>query len=139
MLIRPGAQQRDNARVSASLVSRDMAELTVYEKPTCTTCRNLYALLTERGVDFESVEYHVTGLSEPELRELLRKLEVGPREVLRMREPLVKELGLDREDVSDEELVARMVEHPVLVQRPIVVRGERAVLARPVERVLELL
>lgn len=116
-----------------------MAELTVYEKPTCTTCRNLYALLTERGVDFESVEYHVSGLSEAELRELLRKLGVGPREVLRTREPLVKELGLDREDVSDEELVAQMVEHPVLVQRPIVVRGERAVLARPVERVLELL
>lgn len=116
-----------------------VAELTVYEKPTCTTCRNLHALLTERGIDFESVEYHVTGLSEQELRELLRKLGTGPREVLRTREPLVKELGLDREEVSDEELIARMVEHPVLVQRPIVVRGERAVLARPVERVLELL
>jgi arsenate reductase (glutaredoxin) len=116
-----------------------MAELTVYEKPTCTTCRNLYALLTERGVDFESVEYHVTGLSEAELRELLPKLGVGPREILRTREPLVEELGLDRDEVSDEELIAQMVEHPVLVQRPIVVRGERAVLARPVERVLELL
>ncbi|MGN6372001.1 MAG: arsenate reductase family protein [Solirubrobacteraceae bacterium] len=116
-----------------------MAELTVYEKPTCTTCRNLHALLTERGVDFESVEYHVTGLSESELRELLRKLGASPRELLRMREPLVKELMLDREGVSDDELIARMVEHPVLVQRPIVVRGERAVLARPVERVLELL
>ena len=117
----------------------DVAELTVYEKPTCTTCRNLHALLTERGIDFESVEYHVTGLSERELRELLRKLGVGPREVLRTREPLVKELGLDRDDVSDEELIAAMVEHPVLVQRPIVVRGDRGVLARPVERVLELL
>jgi uncharacterized protein len=116
-----------------------MPALTVYEKPTCTTCRNLHALLTERGVDFESVEYHVTGLTEEELRELLRKLDVGPREILRTREPLVKELGLDRPEVSDEELIARMVEHPVLVQRPIVVRGERAVLARPVERVLELL
>lgn len=116
-----------------------MAELTVYEKPACTTCRNLHALLTDRGIDFESVEYHVTGLSEEELRELLRKLGTGPREVLRTREPLVKELGLDREDVSEEELITRMVEHPVLVQRPIVVRGERAVLARPVERVLELL
>lgn len=116
-----------------------MATLTVYEKPTCTTCRNLYALLTERGIDFESVRYHVDGLTEPELRELLRKLGVGPREVLRTREPLVGELGLDRPEVDDEELIARMVEYPVLLQRPIVVRGERAVLARPVERVLELL
>jgi arsenate reductase (glutaredoxin) len=116
-----------------------VATLTVYEKPTCTTCRKLYALLTERGVDFESVEYHVTGISEPELRELLRKLGTGPREILRMREPLVKELGLDNADVADEQLIAQMVSHPELVQRPIVVRGERAVLARPVERALELL
>ncbi len=116
-----------------------MPTLTVYEKPTCTTCRKLHALLTERGVDFESVEYHVTGLTEPQLRELLGKLGAGPREVLRTREPLVKELGLEDPAVSDDQLIAKMVEHPVLVQRPIVVKGERAVLARPVERVLELL
>lgn len=116
-----------------------MPELTVYEKPTCTTCRKLHALLSERGIDFESVNYHVTGLDEPELRELLAKLGTGPREILRTREPLVKELGLEGPDVSDEQLIAAMVEHPVLVQRPIVVRGPRAVLARPVERVLELL
>jgi arsenate reductase len=113
--------------------------LTVYEKPTCTTCRKLHALLTERGIDFESVEYHVTGLHEDELRGLLRKLGCGPREVLRAREPLVKQLGLDGDEVGDERLIAEMVVHPELVQRPIVVCGDRAVLARPVERVLELL
>jgi arsenate reductase len=116
-----------------------VSTITVYEKPTCTTCRNLYALLTERGVDFESVDYHVTGIEEPELRELLRKLGSGPREILRTREPLVKELGLDDAEVSDEQLIAQMVAHPQLVQRPIVVSGDRAVLARPVERVFELL
>jgi arsenate reductase len=113
--------------------------LTVYEKPSCTTCRKLRTLLTERGVDFESVDYHVTGIDEHELRELLRKAAVGPRELLRMREPLVKELGLDLPEVSEEELIARMVEYPQLVQRPIVVNGERAFLARPIERALELL
>ena len=116
-----------------------MPTLTVYEKPACTTCRKLYALLTKRGVDFESVEYHVTGITEPELRELLRKLGTGPREILRTREPLVAELGLGGAEIGDERLIAEMVAHPELVQRPIVVRGERAVLARPVERVLELL
>ncbi|HEU0249522.1 MAG TPA: arsenate reductase (glutaredoxin) [Solirubrobacteraceae bacterium] len=116
-----------------------MPKLTVYEKPTCTTCRNLYALLTERGVDFESVDYHVTGIEEPELRELLRKLRSGPREILRTRESLVNELGLGDPEVSDEQLITQMVAHPQLVQRPIVVSGDRAVLARPVERVLELL
>ncbi|MFZ1153696.1 MAG: arsenate reductase family protein [Solirubrobacteraceae bacterium] len=113
--------------------------LTVYEKPTCSTCRKLRALLSERGVDFESVDYHVTGIKESELRELLRKADVGPRELLRMREPLVKELGLDQPGVPDEQLIAQMVKHPELVQRPIVVSGERALLARPIERVLELL
>lgn len=116
-----------------------MPTLTVYEKPTCSTCRKLRALLSERGIDFESVDYHVTGIEEGELRDLLRKLDSGPREILRMREPLVKEMGLDRPEVSDDELVAQMVEHPALVQRPIVVSGDRAVLARPIERVLELL
>lgn len=116
-----------------------VSTLTVYEKPTCSTCRKLRALLSERGVDFESVDYHVTGIEERELRDLLRKLGSGPREVLRMREPLVKELGLDRPEIGDDEIIALMVEHPALVQRPIVVSGDRAVLARPIERALELL
>lgn len=116
-----------------------MATLTVYEKPTCSTCRNLRALLSDRGVDFESVDYQVTGIEEGELRDLLSKMGSGPREVLRMREPLVKELGLDGSEIRDDELIALMVKHPVLVQRPIVVSGDRAVLARPIERALELL
>jgi arsenate reductase (glutaredoxin) len=113
-----------------------MADLLVYEKPTCTTCRSLHALLTERGIDFDTVEYHVTGLTEPELRDLLRKAGAGPRDVLRAREPRAKDLPAD---LDDDALIAEMVAHPELVQRPIVVRGERAVLARPVERVLDLL
>ena len=116
-----------------------MADIVVYEKRTCTTCRKLAELLTERGVDFDRVEYHVEGLSEETLRSLLAKAGLAPADVLRRREPLVAELGLDAELPSDDELIALMAEHPVLVQRPIVERGERAVLARPVERVLEIL
>jgi arsenate reductase len=112
--------------------------LTVYEKPTCSTCRKLRLLLTERGVDFESIDYHLTGVKESELRELLRKLGTSPREILRMREPLVKDLGLDDPGVSDDQLITQMVAHPALIQRPIVVCGDRALLARPIERVLEL-
>ncbi len=113
--------------------------ITVYEKSTCTTCRNLHALLTDRGIDFETVEYHVEGLPEPKLRELLRKAGLRPGDVLRRREPLVAELGLDGELPPDDELIALMAEHPVLVQRPIVEAGDRAVLARPPEKVLEVL
>ncbi len=116
-----------------------MPELTVYEKPTCTTCRNLAMLLQERGIEFERVNYHVDPLPEEKIRDLLRKAGVGPHEVLRKKEPVYKELGLDTRDVSDDELIQLMVEHPQLLQRPIVERGERAVLARPPERVLEIL
>jgi arsenate reductase len=114
-----------------------MAELTVYEKPTCTTCKNLAMLLRERGIDFDAVDYHVTGLTEPQLRDLLAKAGAGPRDLLRGRE--AKAIGLDAQALDDDALIARMVEHPALVERPIVVRGDRAVLARPVDRVLELL
>jgi arsenate reductase len=115
-----------------------MADLVVYEKPTCTTCRKLFALLAERGIDAERIDYQVKGLTEAEIRDLLAKANAGPRDVLRTGEPAYAEHVAGR-DLSDDELIALMAEHPELVQRPIVVRGDRAVLARPVERVLELL
>jgi arsenate reductase len=113
--------------------------VTVYEKRTCTTCKRLHELLAERGIDFETVEYHVEGIGEERLRELLAKGGLRPGDVLRRKEPLVAELGLDRELPSDDDLIALMVEHPQLIQRPLVEHGDRVVLARPVERVLDLL
>lgn len=113
--------------------------LTVYEKPTCTTCRKLFALLTENGVDFERVNYHVEPLTERQIRDLLRKTGLGPREVLRTKEPVYATLALAERDLSDAEQIELMARHPELLQRPIVDDGERAVLARPPERVLELL
>jgi arsenate reductase len=112
-------------------------ELTVYEKNTCTTCKNLALLLQERGIEFDAVEYHVTGLTEDELRGLLAKAGARPHDFLRAREATA--VGLDADALGDDALIAEMVAHPALVQRPIVVCGDRAVLARPVERVLELL
>ena len=114
-----------------------MSQLTVYEKPTCTTCRKLAVLLQERGIDFERVNYHVDPLPEEKIRDLLRKAGAGPRDVLRKKEAGPLGLALDR--LSDDELIALMVEHPQLLERPVVERGDRAVLARPPERVLEIL
>jgi arsenate reductase len=116
-----------------------MTDLTIYEKRTCSTCRKLSALLDERGIEADHVQYHVEGIDEATIRELLAKAGIGPRDALRVREPLVAELGLLDPSVTDDRLIALMAEHPELLQRPIVVRGDRAVLARPVERVLELL
>lgn len=110
--------------------------ITVYEKRTCTTCRNLAELLAQRGIDFDTVEYHVEGLTEPEIRELLGKAGIPASAALRMREEGAAELAA----AGDEDaIVAAMAERPELLQRPIVVNGDRAVLARPVERVLEIL
>jgi arsenate reductase len=110
--------------------------ITVYEKPTCTTCRNLATLLQERGIDFERVNYVVDGLPEGKIRELLAKAGMSPRDAVRAREPEAAEIA---DDETDDEIVARMAANPVLLQRPFVEIGDRAVLARPPERVLELL
>lgn len=109
--------------------------IVVYEKRTCTTCRKLATLLAERGVAFETVEYHVDGLTEPEIRDLLAKTGGPAADLLRMREDGARELAGADEDT----IVAAMAERPALLQRPVVVNGDRAVLARPVERVLEIL
>ena len=109
--------------------------VTVYEKRTCTTCRKLAKLLAERGIDFDRVEYHVEGLAEPQLRDLLAKAGITAAEALRTREPGAREL----KDADEDTIIAAMVARPELLQRPIVVNGDRAVLARPIERVLEIL
>lgn len=113
--------------------------ITVYEKPTCTTCRKLFTLLTEAGVDFERVNYFVEPLSRARIQRLLKKAGLTPRDVLRSKAPQYKELGLADASVSDARLLDLLVEHPDLLQRPIVERGDRAILARPPERVRDIL
>src|SRR5215831_10976521 len=106
-------------------------KLTVYQKPTCTKCRTTLRLLKERGAEFEAINYYETPVTEADLRELLKKLGLTAREILRKDEPVAKELGISKKDFSDDELIALMVKHPDLMQRPIVVRGDQAVLCRP--------
>ncbi|HVS20473.1 MAG TPA: ArsC/Spx/MgsR family protein [Pyrinomonadaceae bacterium] len=96
-------------------------------------------LLRESGVAFEKVNYYLAPLGEKKLRELIKKLGIKPRELLRISEPIYRELGLGKKDLSDDQIVALMVKHPDLIQRPIVERGARAVLGRPTESVKALL
>ena len=96
-------------------------------------------LLRASGVDFEKVNYYINPLSEKKLRELVKKMGIQPREVLRKTEPIYRELGLSKNDFSDDEIIALMAENPDLIQRPIVERGNRAVLGRPSENVKALL
>ena len=114
-------------------------KLTVYQKPTCTKCRMTLRLLKERGADYEAINYFERPLTEADLRGLLKKLGASAREILRKDEPVAKKLGISRRDFSDDELIALMAKHPDLIQRPIVVRGDQAVLGRPPENVEKLL
>ena len=112
--------------------------VTIYQKPTCTTCRQVYTALKEKGVVMDSVNYYLDPIPPGKLRELLRKLDMTPRALLRAKEPVYRELELATRTLSDDEIIDLMVAHPDLIQRPIVERGARAVLVRPAERLADL-
>ena len=96
-------------------------------------------LLRESGIPFEKVNYYIEPLTKKKLTELVRKMNIKPRDLLRKSEPIYKELGLANKELTDSEFIGLMIEHPDLLQRPIVERGDRAVLGRPTENVKELL
>jgi arsenate reductase len=96
-------------------------------------------LLRESGIDFTKVNYYLEPLSEAKLRDLLKKMKLKPRDILRLSESIYRELGLGKKEFSDDEIISLMVKHPDLIQRPIVERGNRAVLGRPTENVRALL
>ena len=113
--------------------------IVVYQKPTCTTCRQVYAALKERGVDFDAVNYYVDPIPKAKLKDLLRKMGMSARDLLRTKEPIYKSLKLGERTLSDAQIIDLMIEHPDLIQRPIVERGDRAILARPAERLKGIL
>jgi len=113
--------------------------IVIYQKPTCTTCRQVHAALKESGVDFDAVNYYVDPIPKATLKELLRKMGMSPRDLLRTKEPIYKTLKIADSDLTDDEIVDLMVSHPDLIQRPIVEKGSRAILARPAERLKEIL
>jgi arsenate reductase len=114
-------------------------KITVYQKPTCTTCRQVYAALKDSGVDFDAVDYYTDPIPKAKLKELLKKAGMTARDLLRTKEEIYKKLKLGEKDLSESELIDLMVEHPELIQRPIVEKGNRAILARPAERLKEIL
>ena len=116
-----------------------MSEITIYQKPTCTTCRQVHAALVESGVDFNSVNYYLDPISKSKLKELLKKMGIPATGLLRAKEDIYKKLGLAKKKLSEDEIVDLMVKHPDLIQRPIVEKGAKAILARPAERIKEIL
>lgn len=115
-----------------------MSKITVYEKPTCTTCRKAAKILIDNGVDFDKVNYYVKPFSKSKLQLLLKKMNMKPSEILRKKEKIYKDLKLDEKNYSEEQVLDLMIKYPDLVQRPIVEKGEKAILARPPEKINEL-
>ena len=116
-----------------------MARIVLYHNPACSKSRGAKEILEARSVDFDIVEYLKAPVGEADLRRILESVDDDPSELVR-KDGNFRELGLNAGDyTSADAVVGLLVEHPKLMQRPVVVRGERAVIARPSERVEELL
>ncbi|MGP5173853.1 arsenate reductase (glutaredoxin) [Psychrobacter immobilis] len=111
----------------------------IFHNPKCGTSRNTLAIMKASGENPEVIEYLKTPPSRDYLVELLAKMQISPRELLRSKEPVNDELGLDNPELFDDQIIDAMIAHPILINRPIVVTNKGAALCRPSERVFELL
>ncbi len=113
--------------------------VTIYHNPRCSKSRQTLQLLEARGVKPKIVEYLKEPPSTAELRAILERLGMKPRDLLRQSEARYAELGLKECALSDDALIELMVDNPILIERPIVVSGNKAAIGRPPEKVLEIL
>ncbi|WP_198331544.1 arsenate reductase (glutaredoxin) [Psychrobacter aquimaris] len=111
----------------------------IFHNPKCGTSRNTLAIMKASGENPEVIEYLKNPPSRDYLVELLAKMNLSPRELLRSKEPVNDELGLDNPELSDDQIIDAMIAHPILINRPIVVTNKGAALCRPSEHVFELL
>ncbi|HCL77107.1 arsenate reductase (glutaredoxin) [Stutzerimonas nitrititolerans] len=116
-----------------------MTELTLYHNPRCSKSRSALELLEGRGLTPTIIRYLETPPTAAELQDVLNKLGIAPRQLLRTGEDEYRQLDLADPDLSDEQLIEAMVAHPRLIERPILVAGDRATVGRPPEKVLEIL
>ena len=116
-----------------------MEEIIIYEKPTCSKCRTAHTMLDESGLPYRTVRYHDAPLTARKLEELIRKIGIAPKELMRREDPQFRALKLDLKRMSDADAIRLMVTYPDLMQRPILERGDRAIVGRPSERVAAFL
>ena len=112
---------------------------TIYHNPGCSTLRNTLALLREKGIEPKVIEYLKTPPTRAELKDLLKRAGMSVRDILRKRAPPYEELGLDNPKLTDAQLFDAIEQHPVLIERPIVATAKGVRLARPIEKVLEII
>jgi arsenate reductase len=115
-----------------------METIKIWHNPRCSKSRDSFNLLEEKGIDAEVVKYLENIPTKEELTELLTMLDMTARELMRTKEDVYKELNL-KDETSEEALIEAMVANPKLIERPIVIRGNKAVIGRPIEKVIELI
>jgi arsenate reductase (glutaredoxin) len=114
-------------------------KVTIYHNPRCSKSRQALQILQDQGIEPEVVEYLKTPPDRPILEHVLKLLGMGPRELMRKNEPEYKKAGLDDELLSHDELISALLQYPILIERPIVIAKDKAIIGRPPEKVLEIL
>ncbi len=113
--------------------------VTIWHNPRCATSRRVLQMIRNKGIEPHIVDYLKTPPSAKEIKAVLAKLKISARDLLRKKEPAYRTDGLDDEKLSDAAAIRAMTDNPVLIERPVVLAGRRAVLARPPERVFEVI
>jgi arsenate reductase len=113
--------------------------VTIYHNPRCSKSRQTLEILNQQNVDVEIIEYLKTSPDARTLKQILSYLNIPARDLLRKGESAYKEAGLDDTSLSEDEIIAAMVEHPILIERPVVVNNGKAAIGRPPESVLDIL
>lgn len=111
--------------------------ITIYHNPRCSKSRQTLALLEDNNAQFKVVEYLQDTLGREELESILKKLKMSPRDLLRKKD--ASEAGLNDVSLSDDALITGMLENPIVIERPIVINGEKAIIGRPPENVLDII
>jgi arsenate reductase len=116
-----------------------MADITIYQKPSCTTCKEVFQILKETNTDFDAVDYFTDPIPKAKLRELIQKLGLPVEALIRKKDQLYSDLRLGEKQLTEGQWLDLLAIYPDLLQRPIVERGDKAILARPARKIREFL
>lgn len=116
-----------------------MADITIYQKPTCTTCKEVFQILKETNTDFDAVDYFTDPIPKTKLKELIQKLGLPVEALIRKKDQLYSDLRLGEKQLTEGQWLDLLAIYPDLLQRPIVERGNNAIVARPAKKIKEFL
>ncbi|MFH1799545.1 MAG: ArsC/Spx/MgsR family protein [Candidatus Omnitrophota bacterium] len=116
-----------------------MADITIYQKPSCTTCKEVFQILKEANADFDAVDYFTDPIPKARFRELIQKIGLPVEALIRKKDQLYSDLRLGEKQLTEDQWLDLLAIYPDLLQRPIVERGDKAIVARPARKIREFL